>query len=236
MRGRFAAEWLASDGRGVCVGGGETPGTAQLRCLFIYSLALGSPLLSLCPLFALGGSEPSARRRPPLSPSDGGWQLSPSPPPTRVTSRTGSGSAGAVAGSAAALSRTVHCSAQSSSAKRRRANDTDSEASSFAGGPAVRTRVTQQASASGRVTVDEVDQEGKFVKLGNKADEVRPRRRRWLMFTCSMCGSVLLLWSYDTVDMLLVGSVGIEPQNLGTGSVNGMLLPSRDSPIVSCHI
>ena len=163
-------------------------------------------------------------------------RLSPSPPPTRVTSRTGSGSAGGVAGSAAALSRTVHCSAQSSSAKRRRANDTDSEASSFAGGPAVRTRVTQQASASGRVTVDEVDQEGKFVKLGNKADEVRPRRRRWLMLTCSMCGSVLLLWSYDTVDMLLVGSVGIEPQNLGTGSVNGMLLPSRDSPIVSCHI
>ncbi|CAL8396708.1 unnamed protein product [Gadus morhua 'NCC'] len=99
-------------------------------------------------------------------------RLSPSPPPTRVTSRiiSGSGSGGG-SGSAAALSRTVHCSAQSSSAKRRRANDTDSEASSFAGGPAVRTRVTQQASASGRVTVDEVDQEGKFVKLSNKADE-----------------------------------------------------------------
>uniref|UniRef100_A0A8C5A4U9 Lamin-A-like n=1 Tax=Gadus morhua TaxID=8049 RepID=A0A8C5A4U9_GADMO len=97
-------------------------------------------------------------------------RLSPSPPPTRVTSRIISGSGGG-SGSAAALSRTVHCSAQSSSAKRRRANDTDSEASSFAGGPAVRTRVTQQASASGRVTVDEVDQEGKFVKLSNKADE-----------------------------------------------------------------
>lgn len=35
----------------------------------------------------------------------------------------------------------------------------------------MRTRVTQQASASGRVTVDEVDQDGKYVKLGNKADE-----------------------------------------------------------------
>ncbi|CAL8298933.1 unnamed protein product [Lota lota] len=99
-------------------------------------------------------------------------RLSPSPPPNRVTSRIGSssGAAAAAAGSAG-LSRTVHCSAQSSSAKRRRPNDTDSEASSFAGGPAVRTRVTQQASASGRVTVDEVDQEGKFVKLSNKADE-----------------------------------------------------------------
>uniref|UniRef100_A0A8C4ZGS8 Lamin-A-like n=1 Tax=Gadus morhua TaxID=8049 RepID=A0A8C4ZGS8_GADMO len=84
-------------------------------------------------------------------------RLSPSPPPTRVTSRIISGSGGG--------------SGSSSSAKRRRANDTDSEASSFAGGPAVRTRVTQQASASGRVTVDEVDQEGKFVKLSNKADE-----------------------------------------------------------------
>lgn len=36
-----------------------------------------------------------------------------------------------------------------------------------------RTRITQQASASGRVTVDEVDLEGKYVRLSNKADEVR---------------------------------------------------------------
>ena len=36
-----------------------------------------------------------------------------------------------------------------------------------------RTRITQQASASGRVTVDEVDLDGKYVLLRNKADEVR---------------------------------------------------------------
>uniref|UniRef100_A0A8C6UYR8 Lamin A/C n=1 Tax=Neogobius melanostomus TaxID=47308 RepID=A0A8C6UYR8_9GOBI len=58
---------------------------------------------------------------------------------------------------------------QGSSAKRRRANDTDSEAS-FGGGVS-RTRITQQASASGRCTVDEVDMEGKYVRLSNKADE-----------------------------------------------------------------
>lgn len=36
-----------------------------------------------------------------------------------------------------------------------------------------RTRITQQASASGRVTVDEVDLDGKYVRLSNKADEVK---------------------------------------------------------------
>ncbi|XP_028251798.1 lamin-A-like isoform X2 [Parambassis ranga] len=85
-------------------------------------------------------------------------RLSPSPPPIRVTgSRTST--------------RSLHCSAQSSPAKRRRPNDTDSEASSFAGGAVARTRITQQASASGRVTVDEVDLDGKYVRLSNKADE-----------------------------------------------------------------
>uniref|UniRef100_A0A4W6E8Q5 Lamin A/C n=1 Tax=Lates calcarifer TaxID=8187 RepID=A0A4W6E8Q5_LATCA len=78
-------------------------------------------------------------------------RLSPSPPPTRVT--------GSRSSTSAAHSRSVHCSAQSSPAKRRRPNDTDSEASSF------------QASASGRVTVDEVDLDGKYVRLSNKADE-----------------------------------------------------------------
>lgn len=62
----------------------------------------------------------------------------------------------------------------SSPAKRRRPNDTDSEASSVVGSAIARTRITQQASASGRVTVDEVDLEGKYVRLSNKADEVRP--------------------------------------------------------------
>uniref|UniRef100_A0A3Q0STF5 Lamin A/C n=1 Tax=Amphilophus citrinellus TaxID=61819 RepID=A0A3Q0STF5_AMPCI len=90
-------------------------------------------------------------------------RLSPSPPPTRV--------AGSRSSTSGALSRSVHCSAQNSPAKRRRPNDTDSEASSFAGGAVSRTRITQQASASGRVTVDEVDLDGKYVRLSNKADE-----------------------------------------------------------------
>uniref|UniRef100_A0A8C1XZS8 Lamin-A-like n=1 Tax=Cyprinus carpio TaxID=7962 RepID=A0A8C1XZS8_CYPCA len=46
----------------------------------------------------------------------------------------------------------------SGSAKKRRLNDNDSDASS-------------QASASGRVTVDEVDMEGKYVRLSNKSDQ-----------------------------------------------------------------
>ena len=71
-----------------------------------------------------------------------------------------------------AHSRSVHYSAQSSPAKRRRPNDTDSEASSIAGGAVARTRIAQQASASGRVTVDEVDLDGKYVRLSNKSDEV----------------------------------------------------------------
>uniref|UniRef100_A0A667Z676 Lamin A/C n=1 Tax=Myripristis murdjan TaxID=586833 RepID=A0A667Z676_9TELE len=75
-------------------------------------------------------------------------RLSPSPPPSRGT--------GARSSASGAHSRTVH---YSSSAKRRRPNDTDSEASSF------------QASASGRITVDEVDLDGKYVRLSNKSDE-----------------------------------------------------------------
>ena len=142
-----------------------------------------------------GGLNQSRRYSPPPP----RLRLSPSPPPTRVTSRIISGSGGG-SGSAAALSRTVHCSAQSSSAKRRRANDTDSEASSFAGGPAVRTRVTQQASASGRVTVDEVDQEGKFVKLSNKADEVRPQPRPDItdVWFCVVAGFCRYHWRVDS--------------------------------------
>uniref|UniRef100_A0A669C325 Lamin A/C n=1 Tax=Oreochromis niloticus TaxID=8128 RepID=A0A669C325_ORENI len=90
-------------------------------------------------------------------------RLSPSPPPTRA--------AGSRSSTSGALSRSIHLSAQNSPAKRRRPNDTDSEASSFAGGAVSRTRITQQASASGRVTVDEVDLDGKYVRLSNKADE-----------------------------------------------------------------
>ncbi|XP_059206006.1 lamin-A-like isoform X1 [Centropristis striata] len=90
-------------------------------------------------------------------------RLSPSPPPTKLT--------GSRSSTSGAHSRSVHYGAQSSPAKRRRPNDTDSEASSIAGGAVARTRITQQASASGRVTVDEVDLEGKYVRLSNKADE-----------------------------------------------------------------
>ncbi|XP_068603030.1 lamin-A-like [Brachionichthys hirsutus] len=86
-------------------------------------------------------------------------RLSPSPPPTKAT------------GSHPSTSRPNHHSTQSSATKRRRPNDADSEASSFAGGAVARTRITQQASARGRVTVDEVDLDGKYVRLSNKADE-----------------------------------------------------------------
>uniref|UniRef100_A0A671YZY9 Lamin A/C n=1 Tax=Sparus aurata TaxID=8175 RepID=A0A671YZY9_SPAAU len=79
-------------------------------------------------------------------------RLSPSPPPIKVTASRSSTSA---------HSRSVNYGSQNSPAKRRRPNDTDSEASSFTGG----------ASASGRVTVDEVDLEGKYVRMSNKSDE-----------------------------------------------------------------
>lgn len=92
-------------------------------------------------------------------------RLSPSPPPTTVRVSGSRSSSGAV------QSRSANSSFQNSPAKRRRPNDTDSEASSFAGGSVARTRITQQASASGRVTVDEVDLDGKYVKLSNKSDE-----------------------------------------------------------------
>ncbi|KAJ8000298.1 hypothetical protein DPEC_G00203380 [Dallia pectoralis] len=85
-------------------------------------------------------------------------RLSPSPPPTRAAQRRSTGS-GACA---------VHCS---SSTKKRRLNDNDSDVSSLIGGSVARTRITQQASASGRVTVSEVDLDGKFVRLSNQANE-----------------------------------------------------------------
>uniref|UniRef100_A0A8C5NBA8 Lamin-A-like n=1 Tax=Gouania willdenowi TaxID=441366 RepID=A0A8C5NBA8_GOUWI len=65
-------------------------------------------------------------------------------------------------------------------AKRRRPNDKDSEASSFAGGAVTRTHVRQQMSASGRVIVDEVDLDGKYVRLSNTADEDQ-KLGKWLV-------------------------------------------------------
>lgn len=94
-------------------------------------------------------------------------RLSPSPPPTRsvtVSRTSGSGTHARVVQSS--TTRTA-----SGSAKKRRLNDNDSDASSVVGGTVTRTRVSQQASASGRVTVDEVDMEGKYVRLSNKSDQ-----------------------------------------------------------------
>ncbi|XP_056300101.1 lamin-A-like isoform X2 [Pseudoliparis swirei] len=56
-------------------------------------------------------------------------------------------------------------------AKKRRLHDDDNETSSVAGGGAgVHFSISQKASASGRITVDEVD-EGKYIRLSNMADK-----------------------------------------------------------------
>ncbi|XP_051722616.1 lamin [Ctenopharyngodon idella] len=97
-------------------------------------------------------------------------RLSPSPPPVRgvtVTTR----SSGSGSGSHARVVQSSTTRTSSGSAKKRRLNDNDSDASSVVGGTVTRTRVSQQASASGRVTVDEVDMEGKYVRLCNKSDQ-----------------------------------------------------------------
>lgn len=87
---------------------------------------------------------------------------------------TAAGTAAAAGSAAAAGTGTASSSRNSSGtalAKKRRLNDNDSETSSMAGGTVTKTRISQQASASGRITVDEVDLEGKFIRLSNKADE-----------------------------------------------------------------
>uniref|UniRef100_A0AAQ5ZN86 Lamin A n=1 Tax=Amphiprion ocellaris TaxID=80972 RepID=A0AAQ5ZN86_AMPOC len=76
--------------------------------------------------------------------------LTPSPTPIKVTVTRTSGS---TIGHTSRLLRQVH------------------ETSSMAGGTVTKTRISQQASASGRITVDEIDMEGKYVRLSNKADE-----------------------------------------------------------------
>ncbi|KAM7421421.1 hypothetical protein PAMA_015516 [Pampus argenteus] len=99
-------------------------------------------------------------------------RLSPSPPPTRVAVTRTSGSTHSHT-SRLLQSSTAASSSRNSSgtAKKRRLNDNDSETSSVVGGTVTRTRISQHASASGRITVDEVDLEGKFIRLSNKADE-----------------------------------------------------------------
>ncbi|XP_077383034.1 lamin [Festucalex cinctus] len=100
-------------------------------------------------------------------------QLSPSPTPGRVTvTRTsGSSSHSRLLHATPALASSSRTS--SGAAKKRRLNDDDSDTSSMAaaGGTVTKTRIIQHAAASGRVTVDEVDQDGKFVRLSNKSDE-----------------------------------------------------------------
>ncbi|KAE8289168.1 Lamin-A Precursor [Larimichthys crocea] len=101
-------------------------------------------------------------------------RLSPSPPPTKVTvtrtSASGHGHSSRLLHSATTASSSRNSSGTGST-KKRRLNDNDSETSSVAGGTVTKTRINQQASASGRITVDEVDLEGKFIRLSNKADE-----------------------------------------------------------------
>ncbi|KAM9852274.1 lamin-A-like isoform 1-T3 [Aulostomus maculatus] len=97
-------------------------------------------------------------------------RLSPSPPPTKViVTRTSSHGSRLLHSSASVPS--SRNSSGTGSTKKRRLNDNDSETSSLAGGTVTKTRISQHASASGRITVDEVDLEGKFIRLSNKSDE-----------------------------------------------------------------
>uniref|UniRef100_A0A8C6KUR2 Lamin A/C n=1 Tax=Nothobranchius furzeri TaxID=105023 RepID=A0A8C6KUR2_NOTFU len=86
-------------------------------------------------------------------------RLSPSPQ-LKVTVSRSSGS-----------SRVSRNSSGTSISKKRRLNDDDNETSSMVGGTVTKARISQHASASGRISVDEVDLEGKFIRLTNKADE-----------------------------------------------------------------
>ncbi|KAM9782789.1 lamin-A-like [Neosynchiropus ocellatus] len=102
-------------------------------------------------------------------------RLSPSPPSVRVTgTRTSSSSHTSrllQTASAAAAATSSSRNSSGTNKKRRLNNDNDSETSSVMGGSVTKTRILQNASASGRITVDEVDMEGRFIRLSNKADE-----------------------------------------------------------------
>lgn len=111
----------------------------------------------------------------PFPPSFHRLRLSPSPQPPKVTVTRNSGSAHSHTSRLLQSSTAASSSRNSSgtgSTKKRRLNDNDSETSSLAGGTVTKTRISQHASASGRITVDEVDLEGKYIRLSNKADEV----------------------------------------------------------------
>ncbi|XP_051901652.1 prelamin-A/C-like [Pristis pectinata] len=82
-------------------------------------------------------------------------RLSPSPPPQVSVSRT-------------TTSRSVHTS-QVAQTKKRRLDELESEASSGSN-----TSIAQHATTKGRVLVDAIDLDGKFVRLKNKANEDQP--------------------------------------------------------------
>lgn len=107
------------------------------------------------------------------------------------TSGSGHSHASRVLHSAAAASSSRHSSGTSSS-KKRRLNDNDSETSSVAGGAVTKARISQHASASGRITVDEVDLDGKYIRLSNKADEVAAFRHCHV----NMCSLTFTLWGF----------------------------------------
>lgn len=84
-------------------------------------------------------------------------RLSPSPPPRTTVTR-----------SSASSSHGMHSSSPSASGiitKKRRLDDMENGLSRG------RTSISQRATASGRVTVDEVDLDGKYVRLRNKSNE-----------------------------------------------------------------
>lgn len=99
-------------------------------------------------------------------------RLSPSPPPSKVTVTRTSASGHSHSSRLLQSASSSHISSGTGSSKKRRLNDNDSETSSMVGGTVTKTRISQHASASGRITVDEVDLDGKFVRLSNKSDEV----------------------------------------------------------------
>uniref|UniRef100_UPI00398F6144 lamin isoform X5 n=1 Tax=Pristiophorus japonicus TaxID=55135 RepID=UPI00398F6144 len=80
-------------------------------------------------------------------------RLSPSPPPQVSVSRT---------------RHSVHTS-QTTGGKKRRLDELESEASSSSN-----TSISQQATSKGRVVVDSIDLDGKFVRLTNKSNEDQP--------------------------------------------------------------
>ncbi|XP_043935691.1 lamin isoform X1 [Protopterus annectens] len=84
-------------------------------------------------------------------------RLSPSPPPRTTVTRSSAGSSHTVRSGSPGTSGVI--------TKKRRLDDMEN---GLARG---RTSISQRATASGRVTVDEVDLEGKYIRLKNKSNE-----------------------------------------------------------------